>query len=66
VQLTRSVGPKTATRYLVSLKQLAPWLEGRALSAIDGSLVAAMIRERQKAGVTNATIKRDLAHCRAS
>ena len=27
-QLDRSVGAKTAKRYLVSLKQLAPWLEG--------------------------------------
>jgi integrase/recombinase XerD len=60
VQLERSVGPKTARRYLVSLKQLASWLEGRALSDIDGRLVAEIIRDRQKAGVTNATIKRDL------
>jgi integrase/recombinase XerD len=60
VQLTRSVGPKTAKRYLVSLKQLAPWLDGRGLCEIDGRLVAGIIRERQKAGVTNATIKRDL------
>jgi integrase/recombinase XerD len=60
VQLTRSVGAKTAKRYLVSLKQLAPWLEGRALSDIGGRLVAEIIRERQSKGVTNATIKRDL------
>jgi integrase/recombinase XerD len=60
VQLTRSVGPKTARRYFVSLKQLAPWLEGRDLTEIDGRLVAGIIRERQRAGVTNATIKRDL------
>jgi integrase/recombinase XerD len=59
VQLTRSVGPKTATRYLVSLKQLSPWLEGRDLPDIDGRLIAEIIRERQRAGVTNATIKRD-------
>jgi integrase/recombinase XerD len=59
-QLTRSVGAKTAKRYLVSLKQLAPWLDGRGLADIDGRLVAEMIRERQRAGVTNATVKRDL------
>jgi integrase/recombinase XerD len=59
-QLLRAVGAKTATRYLCSLKQLAPWLDGRALSDINGRLVAEIIRERQKAGVTNATIKRDL------
>jgi integrase/recombinase XerD len=60
VQLERSVGPKTARRYLVSLKQLSPWLEGRDLADIDGRLVAEIIRERQRIGVTNATIKRDL------
>jgi integrase/recombinase XerD len=60
VQLARAVGAKTAKRYLCSLQQLSPWLEGRSLSAIDGPLVAAIVRERQKVGVTNATIKRDL------
>jgi len=60
VQLERTVGAKTARRYLVSLKQLAPWLEARGLSDIDGPLVATIIRERQRSGVTNATIKRDL------
>jgi integrase/recombinase XerD len=59
-QLARAVGVKTAKRYLCSLQQLSPWLEGRSLTAIDGPHVAAIIRERQKAGVTNATIKRDL------
>jgi integrase/recombinase XerD len=60
VQLERSVGAKTAKRYLVSLKQLSPWLERRDLADIDGRLVASIIRERQRVGVTNATIKRDL------
>jgi integrase/recombinase XerD len=60
VQLERTVGAKTARRYLVSLKQLAPWLEGRGLADIDGRLVTEIIRERQRAGVTNATIRRDL------
>jgi len=60
VQLERTVGPKTARRYLVSLKQLASWLDGRDLADINGRLVAEIIRERQRAGVTNATIKRDL------
>ncbi len=54
------MGPKTAKRYLVSLKQLAPWLDGRTLADINGRLAAEIIRERQRAGVTNATIKRDL------
>jgi integrase/recombinase XerD len=59
-QLLRSVGRKTAQRYLCSLAQLDQWLEGKMLHEIDGRLVAEIIRERQKAGVTNATIKRDL------
>jgi integrase/recombinase XerD len=59
-QLLRTVGPKTAKRYLCSLAQLAPWFDRRALSDIDGRLVAEIIRERQGSGVTNATIKRDL------
>jgi integrase/recombinase XerD len=60
VQLMRAVNAKTARRYLCSLKQLAAWLDGRDLCEIDGRLVAEIIRDRQKAGVTNATIKRDL------
>src|SRR5215831_20103016 len=44
-QLERVVGAKTARRYLVSLKQLSPWLEGHNLGEIDGRLVAAIIRE---------------------
>jgi len=60
VQLDRTVGPKTARRYRCSLIQLASWLEDRELADIDGRLVAEIIRERQRAGVTNATIKRDL------
>lgn len=59
-QLLGSVGAKTATRYLCSLKQLAPWLEGRALAEVDGRLIVRIIDERRKAGATNATIKRDL------
>jgi integrase/recombinase XerD len=54
------VGPKTAKRYLCSLAQLAPSLDGRSLSDIDGRFITDIIRERQRSGVTNATIKRDL------
>jgi integrase/recombinase XerD len=52
---------KTFTRYLCSLEQLGPFLEGRKLSEVtaDGRLVAEIVRERQKV-VTPATIKRDL------
>jgi integrase/recombinase XerD len=60
VELERTFGSKTARRYLCSLKQLAPWLEGKALSAINGPLVASIVRERQRCGVANGTIRRDL------
>ena len=60
VQLIRSVGPKTATRYLVSLKRLSRGWKVVRLPEIDGRLVAEIIRERQRAGATNATIRRDL------
>jgi integrase/recombinase XerD len=58
--IASSVSPKTKTRYLCSLAQIAADLEGRDLSEVDGKLVAEIIRRRQRAGVTNATIKRDL------
>jgi integrase/recombinase XerD len=53
-------GPKTAKRYLCSIGQLAPFLEGKALDDVDGKLIAEIIKARRLVGVTNATIKRDL------
>jgi integrase/recombinase XerD len=58
--LQRNKSAKTAKRYLCSIGQLAPFLEGKTLQEINGKLVADIIRARSKAGVTNATIKRDL------
>ena len=63
--LTRQVangvlGQKTKTRYLVSIKQLAPYLDGKALSDIDLRLLTGIVEAREQKGVTNATIKRDL------
>jgi integrase/recombinase XerD len=53
-------GAKTAQRYLLSIKQITPYLEGKRLPEIDGPLIAAIIKARRAKGVTNATIKRDL------
>jgi integrase/recombinase XerD len=53
-------GPKTTQRYLLSIKQLVPFLEGKKLAEIDGPLVASIIKARRAKGITNATIKRDL------
>jgi len=54
-----ALGQKTKTRYLVSIKQLAPYLEGKALTDIDLRLLSRVVEAREKE-VTNATIKRDL------
>jgi integrase/recombinase XerD len=58
--ITKQVSAKTAKRYACSLDQLAMYLDGKSLTAIDGRLVADIIRERSGAGVTIATVKRDL------
>jgi integrase/recombinase XerD len=58
--IAKQVSPKTSKRYACSLDQLAPYLDGKSLNSIDGRLVAEIIRGRSAAGVTTATIKRDL------
>jgi integrase/recombinase XerD len=59
-QIESAVGSKTADRYRCSLAQIAPWLDGKTLPEVNGRLVAEIVRGRQVAGVSNATIKRDL------
>jgi integrase/recombinase XerD len=56
----RNLSAKTEQRYLVSIGQLAPHLDGLRLTNIDARLIASIIRARQEGGATNATIKRDL------
>lgn len=51
--------PATFTRYMVSLGQLFPWLDGRKVSDINARLIGDIIAERQRS-VSNATIRRDL------
>jgi integrase/recombinase XerD len=58
--LTQAVSPKTKTRYLCSLEQIAGLLEGQGLADITPQLISEIIRRRQADGVTTATIKRDL------
>lgn len=58
--IERQVSPATCRRYATSLDQLAPWLDGKMLSDIDGRLVSEIVKSRQAVGVSNATIKRDL------
>jgi integrase/recombinase XerD len=52
--------PKTAKRYAVSLKQMEPQLLGSFLDEIDKGKVDAIVTARRAAGVTTATIRRDL------
>src|SRR5262249_8555028 len=58
--INKQVGPKTTDRYACSLDQMRPWLDGKELGEIDSRIVAEIVRARSGAGVTNATIKRDL------
>jgi hypothetical protein len=55
------VGVAIAKRYAVSLGQLEPLLVGKHLDEIDRKLFAEIEQARRVEGVTNATIKRDLA-----
>lgn len=52
--------PSTIKRYLVSLTQIRPWLDDKEVQRIDTALVRQIVRDRARAGATNATIRRDL------
>lgn len=54
------VGPQTAKRYAVSLKQLEPFLRPLFLDEITSALVGEIVKDRRGRGATNATIRRDL------
>jgi integrase/recombinase XerD len=59
--VTAECGPKTVQRYLCSIEQWSPWLDGRTFADVmKKRFLAHVIRERRKKGITNATIKRDL------
>lgn len=58
--LPAAVKPNTAKRYEVSLRQVSPHLEGKAMHSITTRDLSEMISARRKARATNATIRRDL------
>jgi integrase/recombinase XerD len=63
--LARAVGegalrPNTQRRYLCSMEQLIPFLEGKQLREIDARFIKTKIIAAREKQVTNATIKRDL------
>lgn len=53
-------GIKTVQRYACSLEQWSPYLADKMLHDITPRFIADVVRARQKEGITNATIKRDL------
>lgn len=55
-----AVKPATAARYIVSLGQAAPALEGRWVHEVDRRVISDLVGMRKRAGATNATIRRDL------
>ena len=58
--IAHEVAGLTVKRYAVSLKQLEPFLRGKFKDEIDKALISALVDARRTAGVSTATIKRDL------
>lgn len=56
----RALGDRTYARYLSSLRQVRPFLDHLHVQAITGDVIKDMIKARKRAGVKNATIRRDL------
>lgn len=54
------LSPKTLKRYLTSLKQVRPWLDGHEIRRVDILRLREMVKGRRLQGATTATIKRDL------
>lgn len=55
-----AVKPSTATRYLVSFRQVRSFLDGKYLDTITRKALLEIVSARRKAGAGNATINRDL------
>lgn len=56
----RGIGANAAKRYAVSLKQMDSRLRGRFIDEIDADVVAEIVADRRRDGVTTATLRRDL------
>lgn len=55
-----ALGDRTQHRYRTSLKQMRAFLDHLTVQAITGEVIKDMIKARRRAGVSNATIRRDL------
>lgn len=58
--LADSLADRTFARYATSLRQLRGFLDERSIQEVDGNLLREIITSRKRAGVKNATIRRDL------
>ena len=58
--LPGAVKPNSGKRYIVSLRQVGPHMEGLYIDQITTKTISGVIRERRREGVTNTTINRDL------
>jgi integrase/recombinase XerD len=58
--VSHQVAPRTAARYAMSLKQLEPWLLPLHFDEVDSAKVREVVQRRRAAGVSDATIRRDL------
>lgn len=56
----RSLGERSYTRYLSSLRQVRPFLDELSVQAVTADVLKELIKSRKRAGVKNATIRRDL------
>jgi integrase/recombinase XerD len=54
------LSPKTQKRYLTSLRQVHPWLDGLDIRRVDIGKLRELVKGRKINGATTATIKRDL------
>ena len=64
--IAHEVSGLTVTRYGVSLRQLEPFLRGKFKDEIDKGLISTFVDARRAAGVSTATIERDLGALPAS
>lgn len=58
--MAHSVKPSVLTRYKLSLKAVRSVMDGQVIEKITTKTIALVVKTRRAAGVTNATIKRDL------
>ena len=54
------IGDRTFARYTCSLRQIRNYLDGLSVQSIDADVLKEVIKARRRAGVKNATIRRDL------